>query len=130
MIGYVAIAALLLQFIARGIAAERMTLFETDGPPESWVVRKWNDLAMAAPEECHWTVVDGVLKPGTRRGTWLVSEKEYGDFILEFEIKLTEVGNSGIALGAPINGDPAFDGMELQFADFRYNTSGKPNALT
>jgi hypothetical protein len=49
---------------------------------------------------------------------------------LEFEIKLTEVGNSGLALRAPMKGDPAFDGMEMQFADFRYNKAAKENELT
>src|SRR5689334_9714455 len=59
-----------------------------------------------------------------------MSAKEYGDFVLEFEIKLTEVGNSGLALRAPMHGDPAFDGMELQFADYRYNTEAKDSELT
>jgi len=75
-------------------------------------------------------VAGGVLKPGKKRGTWLVSEKEYADFVLEFEIKLTERGNSGVALRAPMKGDPAFDGLELQFADLRYNTAAKDSELT
>lgn len=59
-----------------------------------------------------------------------MSEKEYGDFELEFEFKLGERGNSGLALRAPMAGDPAFDGMELQMADFRYNPEAKPSELT
>ena len=59
-----------------------------------------------------------------------MSEREYGDFILEFEFKLGTNGNSGCALRAPMRGDPAFDGMELQMADFRYNTSAKDSELT
>ena len=59
-----------------------------------------------------------------------MSEKEYGDFILEFEVKLTEVGNSGVALRSPMKGDPAFDGMEFQLADLRYNTAAKDSELT
>ena len=77
-----------------------------------------------------WTVKDGVLKSDQRRGAWLISDKEYGDFILEFEIKLGELGNSGVALRAPLYGDPAFDGMEMQVADYRYNTSAKDSELT
>ncbi len=57
-------------------------------------------------------------------------EKEYGDFILEFEFKLGERGNSGCALRAPMAGDPAFDGIELQMADVRYNPEAKPSELT
>jgi hypothetical protein len=105
-------------------------LFVEDGPPKGWVVREWNDLTKEVGSDGQWTVKDGVLQPGTRRGTWLVSEKEYKDFVLELEIKLTERGNSGIALRAPMFGDPAFDGMELQCADFRYNTSAKDSELT
>lgn len=105
-------------------------LFTENGPPKDWVVTEWNDLAKLAPPECAWTVEDGILKPGKRRGTWLVSRKTYRDFILEFEIKLTEVGNSGVALRAPMRGDPAFDGMELQIADLRYNPSAKDSELT
>jgi hypothetical protein len=104
-------------------------LFPDDGPPKGWLVREWNDLAKPSPENI-WTVKDGVLTPGKKRGTWLVSEKQYADFILKFEIKLTDVGNSGVALRAPLKGDPAFDGMELQIADFHYNTKAKENELT
>jgi hypothetical protein len=105
-------------------------LFPADGPPKGWVVTEWNDLAKPAAKGVTWTVKDGVLTPGKLRGTWLVSEKEYADFVLEFEIKLTERGNSGVALRAPMRGDPAFDGMELQVADLRYNTQAKDSELT
>jgi hypothetical protein len=105
-------------------------LFPEDGVPKGWTVREWNDLAKEAGKDTAWTVKDGVLRSGKRRGTWLVSEREYGDFILEFEIKLGELGNSGVALRAPMRGDPAFDGMELQVADYRYNTKAKDSELT
>src|SRR5204862_4967182 len=39
-------------------------------------------------------------------------------------------GNCGIAMQAPMKGDPAFDGMELQVADFRYNPQAKDSELT
>jgi Domain of Unknown Function (DUF1080) len=105
-------------------------LFPADGVPKGWVVTEWNDLAKPAPKDVQWTVKDGVLTGGKQRGTWLISEKEYDDFILEFEIKLTERGNSGVALRSPMKGDPAFDGMELQVADLRYNTDAKDSELT
>jgi hypothetical protein len=111
-------------------ADEPVKLFAEKGPPKGWVVRPWNDLAKPAAEGTEWTAEDGVLKPGTKRGTWLMSDKEYADFVLEFEIKLTEVGNSGVALRAPMKGDPAFDGLELQVADLRYNPQAKDSELT
>jgi hypothetical protein len=105
-------------------------LFPEEGAPKGWVVTTWNDLAKKAPQNVQWTVKDGVLHSGKSRGTWLVSEKEYADFELKYEFKLTAVGNSGLALRAPLRGDPAFDGMELQMADFRYNTQAKDSELT
>ena len=105
-------------------------LFSEDGIPKGWTVREWNDLAKPAGKDTAWTVKDGVLRSGKSRGTWLVSEKEYSDFILEFEIKLGELGNIGVELRAPLKGDPAFDGMELQVADYRYNTQAKDSELT
>src|SRR3954463_13422363 len=105
-------------------------LFPADGVPKGWVVTEWSDLAKPAPKDVQWIVKDGVLTGGKQRGTWLISEKEYTDFILTFEIKLTERGNSGVALRTPMKGDPAFDGMELQVADLRYNTEAKDSELT
>jgi 3-keto-disaccharide hydrolase len=105
-------------------------LFPTDGPPKGWLIREWNDLAKSAPPGVVWIVKDGILQAGKQRGTWLVSENEYSDFILEFEFKLTERGNSGVALRSPMKGDPAFDGMELQLADLRYNTKAAESELT
>ncbi len=104
-------------------------LFPSDGPPRGWSIRAWNDLSKPVPGVA-WTVKDGVLSSDRQRDVWLVSDKEYGDFILEFEIKLGELGNSGVALRSPLLGDPAFDGMELQVADYRYNTSARDSELT
>ncbi len=103
-------------------------LFPEDGSLKGWVIGEWNDVSK--PGKGAWRVEKGVLHAEKPRGTWLMSEKEYGDFVLEYEFKLNEVGNSGCALRAPMKGDPAFDGMELQMADFRYNTNAKPSELT
>jgi len=105
-------------------------LFPQDGAPAGWRVGAWNDVSKPGPTGTVWLVKSGVLQPEGPRGSWLMSEKEYGDFILEYEFKLGETGNSGLALRAPMKGDPAFDGMELQMADYRYNTSAKDSELT
>ncbi len=95
-------------------------LFTEDGVPKGWSVRQWDDLKKPAEAGVVWKVENGVLNGSEPRGTWLISDKEYGDFILAFEWKLGERGNSGTALRAPMYGDPAFDGMELQMVDRRY----------
>jgi hypothetical protein len=123
---------LLVSVCGRRVSADEdgfVALFAEDGVPKGWRVGMWNEVSKAVPG-AHWTVQDGVLRSSKQRGNWLMSQKEYGDFILEFEIKLTEKGNSGVALRAPMKGDPAFDGMELQVADYRYNTQAKDSELT
>jgi len=97
-----------------------LNLFTEEGVPNGWLVRKWDDLKAPADPGVVWRVEHGILNGSEPRGTWLISEKEYGDFVLEFEWKLGERGNSGVALRAPLAGDPAFDGMELQMVDPRY----------
>jgi hypothetical protein len=101
-------------------AGEWTPLFPKDGSPEGWVVRHWANVKDEPPQPSSWTVKDGVLHGSEPRGTWLVSEREYGDFVLEFEWKLGEQGNSGVGLRFPPQGDPAFDGMEVQMVDPRY----------
>jgi hypothetical protein len=107
-----------------------VSLFLEDGAPKGWVVRAWDDVRNPAQGNPIWKIEKRVLHGGEPRGSWLLSEKEYGDFELEFEFKLGEMGNSGCALRVPLFGDPAFDGMELQMADFRYNTQAKDSELT
>ena len=107
-----------------------LPLFTGDGAPKGWVVRAWNDVKNPPAQPTEWKIQKGVLHGGEPRGSWLMSEKEYGDFILEFEFKLGERGNSGCALRAPMRGDPAFDGLELQMADLRYNPQAKDSELT
>ncbi|MDB6151023.1 MAG: hypothetical protein JWQ44_2471 [Chthoniobacter sp.] len=95
-------------------------LFPKDGPPTGWSVRRWDDVGKPADPGVLWQVRDGVLHGSEPRGTWLVSDREYSDFVLEFEWKLGERGNSGCGLRFPLRGDPAFDGLELQMVDPRY----------
>ena len=47
----------------------------------------------------------------------LYTEKEYADFVLRFEFKLTENANNGIGIRAPLEGDSAYVGMEIQVLD-------------
>jgi hypothetical protein len=106
-------------------------LFPKDGVPEGWLVRSWSDVSKPpANPDTKWFVRDAILHGGEPRGSWLMSQKQYGDFILKFDFKLGPTGNSGCALRAPLAGDPAFDGMELQMADYRYNPQAKDSELT
>jgi hypothetical protein len=112
------------------LAGDFTPLFPKDGVPEGWVIRHWADVSKPAEGKPVWTVKDGMLTGSGDRGCWFLTEKEYGDFELEYEFRLGVRGNSGLALRTPAAGDPAFDGMELQMADFRYNPQAKPSELT
>ncbi len=47
----------------------------------------------------------------------LFTEKDYGDFVMRFEFRLTPGANNGLAIRTPFNGHAAYDGMELQILD-------------
>jgi len=115
---------------AHAAPAQWMPLFPTNGLATGWTVRAWSDVSKPGPTGALWRVEHGVLTGSAERGSWLMSEQEFADFVLEFDFKLGSNGNSGCALRAPMAGDPAFDGMELQMADYRYNTNASPSELT
>jgi hypothetical protein len=105
-------------------------LFPKDGDLSGWLVRSWSDVSKPpADPNTRWVVKEGLLHGGEPRGSWLLSKKQYGDFILKYDFKLGPTGNSGCALRVPLFGDPAFDGMELQMADYRYNPQAKDSEL-
>jgi hypothetical protein len=64
-----------------------------------------------------YQVEEGVMFSTKTDGGNLYTEKEYGDFVLRFEFKLTQNANNGLAIRAPLTGDSAYVGMELQILD-------------
>jgi HEAT repeat protein len=52
-----------------------------------------------------------------RGGGNLYTEKEYTDFVLRFEFKLTPAANNGLGIRAPLEGDAAYVAMELQILE-------------
>lgn len=74
-----------------------------------------------------WRVVGGRLEswkadgeiiacvaPG---GGWLITEKEYADFILKVDWRIPPGGNSGVGLRFPGTGRLSAEGMEIQILD-------------
>lgn len=68
-----------------------------------------------------YTIVDGNLainpRPGKGNGGNLYTKEEFSDFIYRFEFKLTPGANNGLGIRAPMEGDAAYTGMELQILD-------------
>src|SRR5439155_26224297 len=62
-------------------------------------------------------VKEGVIYCARGGGGNLLTEKEYADFILRLEFKLEPGSNNGIGIRAPLEGDSAFLGMEIQILD-------------
>lgn len=70
----------------------------------------------------HWAVEDGliVLKDRTDRqehnDNYLWTQRQYGDFVLEVEFKVSQGTNSGIFLRTSNTKDPVQTGIEVQVA--------------
>lgn len=64
-----------------------------------------------------YVVKDGVIVCPATGGGNLFTEKEYANFVFRFEFKLTENANNGVGIRAPLEGDAAYLGMEIQVLD-------------
>jgi hypothetical protein len=74
-----------------------------------------------------WTLVHGkgpgyIVENGTlvcpeNGGGNLLTEKEFSDFVLRLDFKLSPGGNNGVGIRAPLQGDVAYSGMEIQILD-------------
>ncbi len=76
-----------------------------------------------------YIVQDGKIVCPADGGGNLFTEKEYANFVLRFEFKLTDGANNGIGIRAPYDGDAAYQGMEIQILDdgaARYQGRLKP----
>jgi len=62
-----------------------------------------------------YKVENGVMicEPGGN----LFTAKEYGDFIFRFDFKVPPNGNNGVGIRTPLEGNPAYAGMEIQILD-------------
>ncbi|HPD86583.1 MAG TPA: DUF1080 domain-containing protein, partial [Proteiniphilum sp.] len=58
-----------------------------------------------------------VLYPSENFGGNLYTLQEYGDFVFRFEFMLTPGANNGLGIRTPMEGDAAYQGMELQILD-------------
>jgi HEAT repeat protein len=57
-----------------------------------------------------------VIHPELGSGN-LYTVKEYADFVVRFEFKLTPAANNGLGVRAPLEGDAAYVGMEIQILE-------------
>ena len=64
-----------------------------------------------------YEVKDGELHCRKGAGGKLLTKGEFSDFDLKFEFRLTPGANNGLGIRAPLEGDAAFAGLELQILD-------------
>jgi hypothetical protein len=64
-----------------------------------------------------YQVENGVLFTTKEDGGSLYTRREYSDFVLRFEFRLTENANNGIGIRAPLQGEAAYTGIEIQVLD-------------
>ncbi|MFO0958023.1 MAG: DUF1080 domain-containing protein [Isosphaeraceae bacterium] len=65
-----------------------------------------------------WKVEDGLLVCEGQGGGWLATRRDYADFVLRLEFRLTSGSNSGVYLRAPAdNSHISRTGMEIQILD-------------
>jgi hypothetical protein len=79
----------------------------------------WKERQVMAGQEGSWSVQDGILKAKPGSG-WLGTERQFNDFILRVEWRISENGNSGVFVRVPdsdFKGSPSQAGFEIQILD-------------
>ena len=74
---------------------------------------------MIAGDPIDWSVKDGILACSGRRQGWIGTTKRYANYRLVVEFRMAANADSGIFLRAPDEGNPAFEGLEVQLLDDR-----------
>ena len=77
-------------------------------------VSLFNGKDLTGWKKANYLVEDGVL---VCKGGNLVTEKQYTNYIFEFDFLLPPGGNNGLGIHYPGSGDAAYSGMELQILD-------------
>ncbi len=82
-----------------------------------------------------YIVEKGVLVCPEVGGGNLFTEKEYANFVLRLDWRLWDGGNNGVGIRAPLEGDAAYVGMEIQVLDeasekYKKGAGLKPTQMT
>lgn len=64
-----------------------------------------------------YVVESGVIVCPADGGGNLLSEREYSNYVLRFEYRMEPGGNNGVGVRAPLSGDVAYQGIEIQILD-------------
>lgn len=64
-----------------------------------------------------YVVDNGTIQCPPDGGGNLFTDKDYANFVLRLEWRIWEGGNNGVGIRAPLEGDAAYAGMEIQVLD-------------
>ncbi len=104
-------AALLLSAAAAfGAAPEQGFVSLFDG-------KTLNGWTLVAKSGEGYKAENGLLVCPADGGGNLFTEKEFANFVFRFEFRLHEASNNGVGIRAPLAGDAAYSGMEIQILD-------------
>jgi len=118
----------LLCFGAAGMAQDKAVAKATDqpsanpplaAPDAEGFISLFNgkDLAGWVGDVKGYSAEDGAIRCMPGKGGNLYTARQFGDFIFRFEFMLQPGTNNGIAIRAPLTGDAAYAGMEIQVLD-------------
>jgi hypothetical protein len=79
--------------------------------------RNLDGWVMVEKEGPGYIVEDGILVCPADGGGNLLTDKDYSNFVLRFEFRMEPGGNNGVGIRAPLKGDIAYSGMEIQILD-------------
>src|SRR2546423_4132326 len=84
---------------------------------DGWVYGTTNDAPNKAGDGYQVDADHKLIYCSVHDGGNLFTKKEYSDFVLRFEFQLTPNANNGIGIRAPLEGNAAYKGMEIQILD-------------
>lgn len=110
------VALLFVCVMQNSFAAEKSSSSEK-GFKQLWDGKTYNGWQLVNKNGDGYGITNGILFCQHGGGGNLFTEKEYENFILRFEFRLEDGSNNGIGIRAPLEGDSAYVGMEIQVLD-------------
>lgn len=68
-----------------------------------------------------YIVENGAIVCPADGGGNLLTDREFSDFVFRFEFRMEPGGNNGVGIRAPLAGDIAYSGMEIQILDHNHD---------
>jgi hypothetical protein len=119
--GLTIVVGLILPAAALAAGAGFMTIFDGSGP-SGWLI------GPGKPLPARNVQADG-LNPHDSGGYVVFHEKKYGDFVFDFDYKLTRRCNSGVFVRVGSMDDPVMTGLEVALDDTRGHGRHDPGAF-